>query len=238
MPPAPSLQEIIDLVETETGDPNPLSRLRTASGLARHLAAVGDAALGYFVDQARHAGHSWSEIGEALGISKQAAQQKHTVRQPPDLESLGFERFTPRARNAVGDAESIAREWGHNYVGTEHVLLSLYQDPQGLAVQILADSGLTQDQATAGVEARIQRGAGAPEGKLPFTPKAKAVFTAALAAASELAHDHVGTEHLLLGLDRVDGVAKQVLEHAELGPELLTERVVAKLAPRGTGGRS
>jgi Clp amino terminal domain, pathogenicity island component len=227
---APSLQEIIQLVETEGEDTNPLGRLHAASGLAGHLAEVGDAALGYFVDQARHAGHSWSEIGEALGVSKQAAQQKHTVRQPPGLESPAFELFTPRARNAVGDSESIARDWGHDYVGTEHLLLSLYRDPQGLAAQILADAGLPEDQATAALGKCVERGAGAPEGKLPFTPKAKAVFNAALAAASELGHGHVGTEHLLLGVDRVDGVAREVLEHAELTPGILSEQVVAKLA--------
>jgi hypothetical protein len=80
MSPAPSLQELIELVEIETEDSSPLSRLRAASGLAGHLAEVGDAALVYFVDQARHAGHSWSQIGNALGVSKQAVQQARSVR--------------------------------------------------------------------------------------------------------------------------------------------------------------
>src|ERR1700755_3497580 len=105
MSPAPSLHELIQLVETETEDASPLGRLRAASSLAGHLAESGDAALGYFVDQARHAGHSWSQIGEALGVSKQAAQQKHVVRQ-----EAGFERFTPRSLNAVRDAEVVARD--------------------------------------------------------------------------------------------------------------------------------
>jgi hypothetical protein len=231
MSPAPSLQELIYLVEAETEDSSPLGRLRAASGLAGHLAEVGDAALGYFVDQARHAGHSWSQIGDALGVSKQAAQQKHTVRQASSPEEPWFERLTPRARNAISDAELVAREWGHAYVGTEHLLLSLYRDPYGLAAVILVESGLGEDQATEAIAQRVKRGGGARAGKLPFTPKATAVLDAARSAAVELGHGHVGTEHLLIGLDRIDGVAKEVLTRAGLTPELVDQQVLAKLAP-------
>lgn len=231
MSPPPSLHELIHLVETETEDTSPLGRLRAASGLAEHLAEVGDAALGYFVDQARHAGHSWSQIGNALGVSKQAAQQKHTVRQASSFEEPGFERFTPRARNAVGDAELVAREWGHDDIGTEHLLLSLYRDPHGLAAAVLVESGLGEDQATEAIAQRVVRGSGARVGKLPFTPKATAVLEAARSAAVDLGHGHVGTEHLLIGLYRVDGVAKEVLERAGLTSEMVDHRVLAKLAP-------
>jgi hypothetical protein len=236
MAPAPSLQDLIHLVETETGDSSPLGRLRAASGLAGHLAEVADAALGYFVDQARHAGHSWSQIGDALGVSKQAAQQKHTVRQASSPEDPGFERFTLRARNALGDAELVAREWGHDYVGTEHLLLSLYRDPHGLGALVLAECGLGEDQATEAIADRLERGGGARAGKLPFTPKATAVVDAARSAAVDLGHGHVGTEHLLIGLDRIDGVAKEVLERAGLTPEQVSQQVIAKLAPHEQRG--
>ena len=231
MSPAPSLQQLIHLVEDETEDSSPLGRLRAASGLAVHLAEVGDAALGYFVDQARHAGHSWSQIGDALGVSKQAAQQKHTVRQAAGLDEPGFERFTLRARHAVSDAELVAREWDHDYVGTEHLLLSLYRDPHGLAALVLVESGLSEDQAIEAVAQRVERGGGARGGKLPFTPLATGVLDAARSAAVDLGHGHVGTEHLLIGLDRVDGVAREVLARAGLTRELIGERVAAKLAP-------
>jgi hypothetical protein len=239
MSPAPSLQQLIHLVETETEDGSPLGRLRAASGLAGHLAEVGDATLGYFVDQARHAGHSWSQIGDALGVSKQAAQQKHTVRQAASLEEPGFERFTLRARHAVSDAEVVAREWGHGYVGTEHLLLALYRDPYGLGALVLAESGLSEGQATEAIAQRVERGggagAGAGAGTLPFTPKATGVLDAARSAAAGLGHGHVGTEHLLIGLERVDGIAKGVLAGAGLTAELIDERVAAKLAPRDQG---
>src|SRR5579864_8981377 len=131
MPPpsGPSLQDVIHLVEADGDAGGPLGRLQAASALVRELAEVGDAALGYFVDQARHAGHSWSEIGEALGVTKQAAQQKHTARLSLGIGPATFERFTPRARNVVAAAEAVARDWEHAYVGTEHLLLALYAEP-------------------------------------------------------------------------------------------------------------
>src|SRR5580692_4595706 len=147
MAPTPSLQDVIHLVEADTDDEQPLSRLRVASAVVQNLTEIGDAALGYFVDQARHAGHSWSEIGEALGVSKQAAQQKQTVRLSLGLNAPTFERFTPRARNVVSAAEPVAREWGHGYIGTEHLLLALYREPDGVAARILNESKLTEQQA-------------------------------------------------------------------------------------------
>jgi Clp amino terminal domain, pathogenicity island component len=230
MPPTPSLQDVIHLVEADTEDEQPLSRLGVASVLVRNLAEVGDAALGYFVDQARHAGHSWSEIGEALGVSKQAAQQKHTVRLSLGLNAPTFERFTPRARNVLTQAEPIARQWGHGQIGTEHLLLALYREPEGVAAQILDESNVPVEKAEAALGARTERGPGAPEGKLSFSPEAIAVFTGALASALEMAHNYIGTEHLLLGLARGDGQAADILGDAGLDYEALERRVTEKLA--------
>jgi hypothetical protein len=230
----PSLQDVIHLVEVEHNQP--LSRLSAASALVRDMAEVGDAALGYFVDQARHAGHSWSEIGEALGVSKQAAQQKHTGRVSLGLNGPTFQRFTPRARNVLSAAEPIARSLGHGYVGTEHLLLALYREPDGLAAQILVESDLSAAQAEAAVRARTERGAGAPEGKLPLTAKAVSMFSAALASALELGHNYIGTEHLLLGLVRGDGLAAEVLEGAGLSHEVLVSKVNDKVAAYVQGG--
>jgi hypothetical protein len=230
MTPTPSLQDVIQLVETDSQDTQPLSRLRVASALVQNLADTGDAALGYFVDQARHAGHSWSEIGEALGVTKQAAQQKQTVRLSLGLNAPTFERFTPRARNVVSAAEPIARQWGHDHIGTEHLLLALYREPGGIAAQILNESNLTADKAEAAVGTRAERGTGTSQEKLPFTPKAIAVFTGALASALEMGHNYIGTEHLLLGLARGDGLAADILEDAGLVEAALERQVTEKLA--------
>jgi hypothetical protein len=230
MAPTPSLQDVIHLVEADTEDAQPLSRLGVASVLVRNLAEVGDAALGYFVDQARHAGHSWSEIGEALGVSKQAAQQKHTVRLSLGLNAPTFERFTPRARNVLSEAEPVAREWGHRQIGTEHLLLALYREPDGVAAQVLNESNFSMDKAKAAVDARTERGPGAPEEKLPFSPEAIAVFSGALASALEMGHNYIGTEHLLLGLTRGESQAANILADADLGQEAVERQVTEKLA--------
>jgi hypothetical protein len=228
MPPAPSLPEVIDLVEADAVDARPLNRLRAASTLVRKLTDLGDAALGYFVDQARHAGHSWSEIGEALGVTKQAAQQRHTVRS--SASGMTFERFTPRARKVVDGAEPIAREWGHDYVGTEHLLLSLLREPDGLGAQILIEGGLPEEMATAAIQERVEPGTGPPEGALPFRPEAKTALISASAMALDMGHSYIGTEHVLLGLAREDGIAGEVLEQAGLDPDVVTIRITEKLA--------
>src|SRR5207302_5808238 len=121
------------------------------------------------------------------------------------------------------------REWGHGFIGTEHLLLALYREPEGLAAQILAGAGLSREDASAAVSARVERGAGGSDVPPVFTPKAIAVFSGALAAALELGHNYIGTEHLLLGLSRGDGVAADLLSDAGLDLETLTAMVTDKL---------
>jgi ATP-dependent Clp protease ATP-binding subunit ClpC len=141
-----------------------------------------------------------------------------------------FDRATPRARIAVGDAAPIARGWGHDQIATEHLLLALYRDPDSIAGKILAESGLPEDQVAAAVEERSGRGPGAPDGDLPFSPAARAVFSGALAAAADLGHNYIGTEHLLIGLARADGLAGEMLNGAGLTPEALGRSVTEKLS--------
>ena len=230
-PPAPSLQDVIHQVQADAPDDEPLTRLRVASAVVTDLAQVGDAVLGYFVDQARRAGHSWSEIGDSLGVSKQAAQQRQNQRISLGPNPPTFERFTPRARTVLAAAEPIAREWGHDHVGTEHLLLALYREPEAIAARVLADAGLPEERAMAAVRTRVPPGSGAAEGRLAFTPRAKAVFTEALTSALGLGHNYIGTEHLLLGLARGEGVAGQVL--AEVGiSEDGVARAVVELLPK------
>ena len=229
MTPAPTLQELIQEVEQDAASPEPLKRLETAAGMIRSLDDVGDAALGYFVDQARRAGHSWSEIGESLGVSKQAAQQRQVAR-TGGLTAVTFERFTDRARHVVASSADCAREFQHNYIGTEHLLLAQFSMPEGLAAQVLTESGLSADVVRQAIRDRAGEGAQVPEGHLPFTPRAIEVFTGALATALELGHNYIGTEHLLLGLARTEGLANEILTSAGLDVDVLTPKVIAKLA--------
>ena len=232
-----SLQDAIRWVNDEAPNPDALARLQTASALVQGLADIGDAALGYFVDQARHDGRSWSEIGDALGVSKQAAQQKHTVRVSFGPNAPTFEHLTPRARRVVSEAEEIARSWGHGYVGTEHLLLALYREPEGIGAKVLVDAGLPHEGAESAVAARVQRGMGRMEGDLTFTPRAIAVLSGALSSALAMNHNYIGTEHLLLGLVRGDGVAAAVLRDGGLTRELVAQAVDAELA-RHVAGQS
>jgi hypothetical protein len=232
------LPDAIHWVDNEAKDPDSLTRLQTAFVLVRGLAEVGDATLGYFVDQARQDGRSWSEIGDALGVSKQAAQQKHTVRLSLGPNPPTFEHLTPRARKVVGEAEAIARSWRHGYVGTEHMLLALYREPEGIAARILVDLELPRQKAESELVDRVERGSSDVEGDLSFTPRAKAAFSGALSSALEMGHNYIGTEHLLLGLVRGDGVAADILRDSGLTPDVLTREVTKKLARFIGGGKA
>ena len=123
-----------------------------------------------------------------------------------------FERFTDRARRVIVLAQDEARMLNHNYIGTEHILLGLINEEEGLAARALKTLGVRLDDTRRGVEDIIGRGAKEQKGHIPFTPRAKKVLELSLREALELNHDYIGTEHILLGLIREgDGVAAQVL---------------------------
>jgi prophage maintenance system killer protein len=129
-----------------------------------------------------------------------------------------FERLTERARHTVTLAQEQARGLGHNYLGTEHLLLGLLAEGQGLAWRVLDELGISAAMVRGQVEAIIGRGPDAPAGPIPFTPRSKKVLELAGREAKGLGHNYVGTEHLLLGLVREgEGVAAQVL--ARLGAD-------------------
>ncbi len=123
-----------------------------------------------------------------------------------------FERFTGRARRVVASAQEEARLLNHNYIGTEHLLLGLVRDGDGVAARALAELGISLEALRREVEEIIGRGQNAPAGHIPFTPRAKKVLELSLREALQLGHDYIGTEHILLGLVREgEGVAAQVL---------------------------
>jgi ATP-dependent Clp protease ATP-binding subunit ClpC len=136
-----------------------------------------------------------------------------------------FERFTDKARRVVVLAQEEARLLNHNYIGTEHVLLGLVREGEGLAAKALTTMGIGLDAVRGQVEEVIGRGQAAPAGHIPFTPRAKKVLELSLREALQLGHNYIGTEHILLGLLREgEGVAAQVLQ--KLGAELNRARQV------------
>ena len=130
-----------------------------------------------------------------------------------------FERFTDRARRVVVLAQEEARMLNHNYIGTEHILLGLIHEGEGVAAKSLESLGVSLESVRSQVEEIIGQGQQAPSGHIPFTPRAKKVLELSLREALQLGHNYIGTEHILLGLIREgEGVAAQVL--VKLGADL------------------
>ncbi|MSX96075.1 MAG: AAA family ATPase, partial [Actinobacteria bacterium] len=130
-----------------------------------------------------------------------------------------FERFTDRARRVVVLAQEEARLLNHNYIGTEHILLGLIHEGEGVAAKALESLGISLEAVRSQVEEIIGQGGSSPSGHIPFTPRAKKVLELSLREALQLGHNYIGTEHILLGLIREgEGVAAQVL--VKLGADL------------------
>ena len=158
-----------------------------------------------------------------------------------------FERFTDRARRVVVLAQEEARMLNHNYIGTEHILLGLIHEGEGVAAKALESLGISLDAVREQVQEIIGTGTQAPSGHIPFTPRAKKVLELSLREALQLGHNYIGTEHILLGLIREgEGVAAQVL--VKLGADLsrVRQTVIQLLsgyqgketAAAGVGGQS
>ena len=154
-----------------------------------------------------------------------------------------FERFTDRARRVVVLAQEEARMLNHNYIGTEHILLGLIHEGEGVAAKSLESLGISLEAVRSQVEEIIGQGQQAPSGHIPFTPRAKKVLELSLREALQLGHNYIGTEHILLGLIREgDGVAAQVL--VKLGADLnrVRQQVIQLLSgyqgkePAASGG--
>ena len=219
MTPSPTLQALIDGVEADAPGEEALSQLSQALKTVHDLEQVGDALLGHFVDQCRRSGHSWSEISSALGVSKQAAHKRFTIDVPT------FERFTPRAQAVVSGSEIEARRLGHGFVGTEHILLALFEVTGGLAFTVLDEAGISKVMAEEQVVALIAPATVTEQGKLPFTLRAKAALRSAVEEALQLGHNYIGTEHLLLGLLSDDGsVAAKVLSDLGASSDIVRAR--------------
>src|SRR5688500_12775918 len=148
-----------------------------------------------------------------------------------------FERFTDRARRVVVLAQEEARLLNHNYIGTEHILLGLIHEGEGVAAKALEQLGISLEAVRTQVEEIIGQGGSSPSGHIPFTPRAKKVLELSLREALQLGHNYIGTEHILLGLIREgEGVAAQVL--VKLGADLSRVRQqVIQLLSGYAGGK-
>jgi ATP-dependent Clp protease ATP-binding subunit ClpA len=150
-----------------------------------------------------------------------------------------FERFTGQARRVVVLAQEEARLLNHNFIGTEHILLGLIDERDGLAAQVLEGMGISLGAVRSQVEEIVGRGGSPPSGPFPFTPRANKVLELSLREALQLGHNYIGTEHILLGLIREgEGVAAQVL--VKLGADLsrVRQQIIQLLSGYHGLGRS
>lgn len=242
MAPAPSLNELIQTVHDRSVDSDALGRVAAAAEVTGEITSKADLLLGHFVAAARQAGCSWSEIGTALGVTKQGAQQRFVDRD--DASSADDEHllvlYTARARDSVARAREEASEMGHNYVGTEHLLLGILADPGALSVKVVEALGVpAAELRDAVVEAAGPQSPHSPvAGEPPFTPRARRVLDLTRGESLRLGHNYIGTEHLLLALvAEEDGIAGRVLREQGVDMDRARAEVVRVLSAYVAGKR-
>jgi hypothetical protein len=202
-----NLRKLIEQLDVDLAGSDALAKVTEAQQRARTLSGIGDQLIDHFVSKARESGASWSQLGDALGVSKQAAQQRWVPGNPAN-----FGRFTERARHVVVLAQERARELRHGQVDTEHLLLGLIAEEGGVGGRVVIAAAGSQEAAEQTVRAALTPGSENPPTHIPFTEHNKAVLQATLSEALGLGHNYIGTEHILLGLLKVpEGRAAQLL---------------------------
>jgi hypothetical protein len=203
--PAVRLDDLIGAIART--HPEPLDRLSGAVVLAEHLGEVADSLIGHFVDQARRAGASWTEIGRSMGVTKQAAQKRFVGQRSvgrgdfPSLDpSQGFSRFTDEARAVVVTAQERAREAGNDTITVAHLVLALVADPQGAAARLVAAQGATLDDVRRTATATLPPPAATVPALIPFDTHTRTVLERTFTEAQRLGAESIGSEHLLLAV--------------------------------------
>jgi len=231
------LDELISYVKSHQG--TPLDHVSAAVQVSEHLGELADHLIGHFVDQARRAGASWTDIGQSMGVTKQAAQ-KRFVPKVSDWDNLfdafmadtpnRFSRFTDRARRTIIAAHQEAASKGYDHVHPEHLALGLLHEPEGYAARALAALGVPAQTAREALCTALPQAGGEvqPDGYIPFTPRAKKALSLTLRQALRLGHNYIGTEHILLGLAEDE---EAVGDGALARLELTRERVEGWLIP-------
>jgi len=200
------LDDLIGAIASAHADP--LDRLTGAMALAEHLDELADSLIGHFVDQARRAGASWSEIRQSVGVTKQAAQKRFVARSQagaaPLDPSQGFSRFTDDARAVVVTAQERARESGNDAITVGHLVLALVADPQSAAARAVTAQGVSLDDVRRTATATLPAAAATVPALIPFDAHARAALEGSFAEAQRLGADAVGSEHLLLAVLTVE----------------------------------
>jgi hypothetical protein len=228
------LDNLITYVKTLRPNGGPLENVADAFALSSQMDEQADALIGYFVDQARRSGLSWSQIGSAMGVSKQAAQKRFVPTKAADLIPEGvkpFSRFTARGARVLAAAGKLAAP---DPFGCAHLAAALLTEPDGLAAHVIAKAGVTPERLYSAVGAgpgvRAENVGSVELLDLTFDEDAKEAVKGALKSALRLGHNYIGTEHVLLGVLSVDGQVTDALAAIGLTPERVEQLIAAELA--------
>jgi hypothetical protein len=242
-----TLDDLIYIVESRSMPANEAG-LAAAMALSSELDELRDELVDHYVQRARSEGLSWDQIGNELGVTRQAAHQRfgrarigplnvgrrRKARRGPTCEpatEADFAMLTDRAKNALSVAQDEARRLGHNYLGTEHLLLGVIADGNQVAGKALRALDVSADDVRRRVTEIVGRGGGVPAGPIPFTPRSKKVLEVARAEAKKLKQDHVGTEHLVLALAREgEGLAARILVDSSVTMTQLRQVILGLLS--------
>jgi hypothetical protein len=228
------LDNLISYVKAIRPEGGPLENVSDAFSVSTQLDEQADALIGYFVDQARRTGLSWSQIGGAMGVSKQAAQKRFVPTKAADLmagNAKPFSRFTARAARTLAAAGHLAAP---DPVSGVHLAAALLAEPEGVAAWAIAAAGVSPERLYAAVGAgpasRAESASPAELLELTLDESARETLKATLKAALRLGHNYIGTEHLLLGLLAVGGPTTDALSALGLTAERADQLITTKIA--------
>ncbi len=229
------LDEMINTIKNVHADV--LDQLSDAVLAAEHLGEVADHLIGHFVDQARRSGASWTDIGKSMGVTKQAAQKRFVLRaETTTLEpNGGFERFTPRARNAVIAAQKAAHAAGNNEITPAHLILGLLSDPEALVTKLLRTQRVDPESLRASIT--LPPPAESVPALIPYSGTARKALELTFREALRLGHNYIGTEHLLLALLELED-GDGALHQAGVDKDKVETDLAAALQSLGAGKKA
>ncbi|MGH8793893.1 MAG: Clp protease N-terminal domain-containing protein [Stackebrandtia sp.] len=230
------LDDLITYVNKNRADGDALERLSDACWLAEALEDQADHLIGHFVDQARRSGASWTDIGQHMGISKQAAQKRFVTDAGKEFdlqELLGKNaRFTHRAKVVLAKAELAARNAGNDRVDSLHLLLGLVEEPNSIACRALNTLDVALDDlaqaATTALPPRNPEPISATD-DLPLSKDGRKALQLSVRFALHHGHNYIGTEHMLLGILTTDGPGATLLIDRGLTRKAAVKQVLAEL---------
>ncbi|MFD8828697.1 Clp protease N-terminal domain-containing protein [Streptomyces sp. NPDC059605] len=234
------LDDLIEAIKKVHTDA--LDQLADAVIAADHLGDVADHLIGHFVDQARRSGASWTEIGKSMGVTRQAAQKRFVAKDPGEVSDLdpsqGFSRFTPRARNVVMAAQNEARGAGNDEIRTEHLVLGLLSEPEGLAGLFIKAQGVTAEDIRRAATEALPGPAGEVPDLIPYDAGARKALELTFREALRMGHNFIGTEHILLALlEQEDGEGVLTglgVDKATAETAIVEALAVISVSPEGT----